>query len=352
MKRKVAVLGATGVVGHQFVSMLTDHPLFELVILAASGKSAGKKYSQCVEHALSDSLPDAVRNMQVDPIDALALKKSGVEIAFSALPSGIAREAEAGLAKNGLAVFSNASAHRMRQSVPILIPEVNAEHLALARVQKDEYGGFIVTDSNCTVAGLVMTLKPLLGFGITDVTVTTYQSVSGAGYPGESALDLIGNLIPYIENEEEKVEAETKKILGRLVGTKIVLAEFDINATCVRVPVGYGHFESVVLQMREKPDIKQIINAFRRFKGAPQKLKLPTAPIEPIIVRDEENRPQPLLDVAAGRPARAAGMAVSVGRIARKGRKLRFALLSHNLIRGAAGTSILNAELALRRGYI
>jgi aspartate-semialdehyde dehydrogenase len=352
LRKKIAVLGATGLVGQQFAWMLADHPYFEIEALAASDRSAGKRYGARLEHVVGGTVPGKLREFVVESIDPKSLAKRGVEIAFSALPSETAGSIETELANLGIAVFTNASAHRMDPDVPVIIPEANAEHIALVDSQRKRRPGFIVADSNCSVSGLVIALKPLMQFGLKDVTITTYQAVSGAGYPGEASLDVIGNIIPFIENEEGKVEKETRRILGTLSKGRIRDASFDINATCARVPVHYGHLESVVAELETCPDPREIVQTLRKFRGVPQKLLLPTAPLEPLIVKDDEYRPQPLLDSCAGTPERAAGMSVTVGRIAKKGRKLRFILLVHNTIRGAAGTSILNAELALKQKYL
>ena len=352
MKRKVAVLGATGMVGQQFIRMLDAHPYFDIDVLAASSKSSGKSYGEIVNWVVSSEIPRQFRNEHVVGINAKELGRRGIDIAFSALPSGYAKVAEEKLVEEGIAVFSNAGAHRMDSDVPMLIPEVNPEHLSLVKNQMKKHKGFLVTNSNCTTSGLVMVLKPLLRFGIKSVTVSSYQAVSGAGYPGLPSLDILGNVIPYIENEEEKVEAESKKILGVFERGRINEASFEVNATCARVHVRDGHLETLIIEFENTPEIGEIKSALARFKGIPQKLHLPTAPEQPIILREEANRPQPLYDASAGTPERAAGMAVSVGRLREKGRKIGLVLIVHNTIRGAAGTSILDAELALRKNYI
>jgi len=350
-KLKVAVLGATGVVGQQFIRMLESHPSFEVAALTASEKSAGKRYGERVGWVVSGNIPEFVAEMPIVEMDTYSLERKGIRVAFSALPAEIARKTERMCAEQGIAVFSNASAYRMKKDVPILMPEVNPEHLTLADIQKERSPGFIVTNSNCTTSGLALALKPLIPFNIAYVTVTTYQALSGAGLPGIPSLEALGNIIPFIESEEEKVETETKKMLGKLEGGGISDAEFEVNASCARVPVRDGHLESVVVEFENETEILDIEKAFMYFSGMPQQLKLPTAPRNPIIVRKEENRPQPQLDLMAGSPSRAAGMAVSVGRMRKKGKKISFFLLVHNTIRGAAGASILNAEFAREKKY-
>jgi aspartate-semialdehyde dehydrogenase len=351
-KLKVAVLGATGVVGQQFIRMLESHPSFDVAALTASEKSAGKRYGERVRWVVSGDIPEFVADIPIVDIDASSLERRDIRVAFSALPTEIAQETESRYVEEGIAVFSNASAYRMKKNVPILIPEVNPEHLTLVDIQKERSPGFIVTNSNCTASGLALALKPLIPFNIAYVTITTYQALSGAGLPGIPSLEALGNIIPFIESEEEKVETETKKILGTMEEGGISNAGFEVNASCARVPVRDGHLESVVVEFENETEILDIEKAFIHFSGMPQQLKLPTAPQNPIIVRKEENRPQPQLDLMAGYPSRAAGMAVSVGRIRKKGNKISFFLLVHNTIRGAAGASILNAEFAYEKKYV
>lgn len=345
-KIPAAVLGCTGIVGQRFVQALSAHPFFDLRVLAASEKSAGQRYKDLEKWMIEGEIPKKFRDQAVKNLDSKVLRAKGIEIVFSALPSEVAKGVELEFAKQGFRVFSNASAFRMEPQVPILVPEVNPEHLEIINNQKKEYGGFIVTNPNCTAAGLVLGLKPLTQFGIKNVTVTTYQALSGAGYPGVASLDILGNIIPYIKEEEEKIEEETKKLLGSFKAGKISPARFDIIASCARIPVRDGHLESVVVELESDIDLEDIMRAMIDFKGVPQEKRLPTAPERPIIVFEESDRPQPLLDAYAGSPERARGMAISVGRIKKLGRKIRFFLLVHNTIRGAAGCSLLNAELA------
>lgn len=346
-KTVVGVLGCTGLVGQRFVQLLAEHPYFELEFLAASEKSTGKSYGSLSKWLLDTTIPENLKNLKVKNLEDV--DKSEAELLFSALPAEIAKEVELKYAKKGFKIFSNTSAFRMHSQVPILVPEVNPEHLELVKYWEK---GFIVTNPNCTTAGLVLGLKPLMEFGIKNVVVSTYQALSGAGYPGVASLDILGNVIPFIEEEEEKVERESKKILGKLKNKKILYAEFEVTASCARVPVRDGHLESVVVELEKDLELDDVKKAFSQFRALPQKLKLPTAPQKPIIVLNAANRPQPALDAYAGEPNRARGMAVSIGRLKKIGRKIRFFLLSHNTIRGAAGCSLLNAELALKEGYL
>ncbi|MGB8952092.1 MAG: aspartate-semialdehyde dehydrogenase [Candidatus Aminicenantales bacterium] len=353
MKRlKVAVMGCTGLVGQQFVRMLDGHPFFELSVLTSSSRSAGKKYAAAINWAGKEDLSDAAAGMEVRETSVEALLESGVKIVFSAVPAFVAEKIEPVLRRNGLFIFSNASTHRMDEDVPILIPEINPDHLEIVHRQVSRHKGFIVTNSNCSTSGLVMGLKPLEPFGIRAVTVATYQSISGAGRRGLPAMDIAANVIPFIRKEEEKMEKESKKILGRFTGEKIVAHEMSVRASCCRVPVREGHLMSVGMEFVEDIETRAVEIALSTFRGVPQEMELPTAPDRPVIVRPEEDRPQPVLDVHAGSPERARGMAVTAGRIRKKGRFISLFLLVHNTVRGAAGTCLLNAELALRKNII
>ncbi len=355
-KISTAIIGATGAVGQRFVQLLTDHPWFNLDILAASGKSAGNKYKDIVNWSLEASMPVGSGEKTVYEIDSQIFKKEGIELIFSALPANIAGDIETALAKAGFLVFSNASAHRMAQNVPLLIADVNPEHIRLIEYQRKENdsGGYIVTNPNCSVTGLATALKPLAQeFGIKSVNVTTYQALSGAGYPGVPSTDIIGNILPYIPGEEDKMESECNKILGRIKENKIEPLSFEIIANCARVPVRDGHLEAVLVELDSKPSIDEIKNTFANFNELGDKRSnLPTMPQKTIIVMDTENRPQPILDANSGSPERARGMAITIGRIKAINNKLRFFLLVHNTIRGAAGCSIMNAELAKIEGYL
>jgi len=345
-------MGCTGLVGQQFVRMLDKHPFFELVALTSSSRSAGKKYACSMNWTASGDIPSPAKDMEILATCAESLLKEEPRIIFSALPAPRAELLEHLLRQKGIFIFSNSSSHRMDEDVPILIPEVNSDHLEIVRKQIFRYQGFIITNSNCSTSGLVMVLKPLERFGIQEVLVTTYQSISGAGRQGLPAMDIAGNAIPFIRNEEEKMEGESKKILGKFNGEKIIPHSLVINASCCRVPVREGHLMSVVIKFEDDVTRETIQEALASFKGAPQEMKLPTAPECPLIVRYEEDRPQPVLDVYAGWPERARGMAVTVGRIHKKARSINLYLLVHNTVRGAAGTCLLSAELAWRKSLI
>ncbi len=353
-KRKAAILGSSGMIGQRFAHMLDAHPYFEVVAYCASDKSDGKKLADVWK------LSDVELNLRlgaktIQATNPAALGRQGVEVVFSGLPSEVAGTVEDECAEHGMAVFSNAASHRMEHDTPILIPEINPDHLSSVEVQKKrrENGGFIVTNANCSVTGLALGLKPLLDeFGFRDVNVATYQALSGAGYPGMASLDILGNVLPWIKDEEEKMTAEGKKILGSYKNGKFVDSSVSIQACCARVNVRDGHLEAVFIKDKHMPEAKTIARTLADFTAKPQKLKLPSAPERPIIVRKEPDRPQPLLDVDAGVPERAKGMSVTVGRIRVDKDCLRFFLLSHNTIRGGAGGSVLNAELAYKEGVI
>jgi aspartate-semialdehyde dehydrogenase len=288
-------------------------------------------------------------SMIIRETNAETIIQSGARVVFSALPASISGELELELRKKGLYIFTNASSHRMDAGVPLLVPEVNAAHLALAKEQLREFPGFIVTNSNCVVSGLAMTLKPLFAFAPQAVTVTTFQAVSGAGRRGVAAWDILGNVVPYIANEEEKVVVETKKILGTLAGKQVRDHDLEIYPSCSRVPVKDGHLQSVTVEFSKPVAEVDIASALSSFSAEPQQLALPTAPLKPIMVHTHVDRPQPVMDVLAGEPAAARGMAVSVGRLRSRGKRCSFFLLVHNTVRGAAGGCVLNAELALKK---
>lgn len=343
----VAILGATGNVGQRFIQLLQDHPWFRVAELVASERSAGKKFSEATVWRLGADMPDSVRDMTV--LDYNADLQSIV--AFSGLPSEVASEIETRLAAKGLAVVSNTANHRMEPDVPLIIPEVNADHLEAIKIQQANRGwkGFITTNSNCSVMHLVLTLKPLHdAFGLRKVLVTTMQAVSGAGYPGVPSLDMIDNVVPYIGSEEEKMETEAAKMLGDFVNGAFVNTDFVLSAHCNRVPVRDGHTECVSLELGTNASPADVINAFESFRALPQELELPSAPSRPIVVRSEDNRPQPQLDRDTER-----GMASVVGRVRPcPVLGLKYVLLGHNTIRGAAGAGILNAELLKAQGLL
>jgi len=348
MKRyRIGVLGATGTVGQQIVHRLRDHPWFTVTALAASDRSAGKRYSEIVRWRAPGGIPADVSGLVVQPLTA----DLDCDICLSALDASVAGDAEEHFARAEYPVISNSRNHRMDFDVPLLVPEVNPSHIALVerqRALRGYGGGFIATNPNCSVAGLVVALKPMSdAFGIEAINVVTMQALSGAGFPGVSSLDATDNLIPHIAGEEEKLETEPRKILGELRDGSVADAEIKISAQCNRVPVIDGHTESVSLKLRHKTTPQDVAAVLREFRGEPQRLGLPSAPARPIEVREQADRPQPRLDRDAGN-----GMAVVVGRI--RGCPvfdIRFTLLSHNLIRGAAGAAILNAELFAHAGY-
>ncbi|MCS7120208.1 MAG: aspartate-semialdehyde dehydrogenase [Nitrososphaerota archaeon] len=350
LRRKVAILGATGTVGQRFIELLQGHPWFEISVLAASERSAGKKYRDACPWKMETPMPESIADMTVVNTSIKAVKEAGeVDLIFSALPGDLAGPVEEEFAAK-YPVLSKAAAHRLEEDVPLLIPEVNPDQLDLIPIQRRRrrWNGFISTDPNCSTIQLAITLKPLMPFGLKKVVVSTMQALSGAGYPGVASLDIIDNIIPYISKEEEKIEIETKKILGKFNGERVEWLNIPISASCNRVNVKDGHLETVFVELESKPTREEIIEAFRNFTGEPQKLKLPTAPGRPIVVRDEVDRPQPRLDRDEGR-----GMSVVVGRIRNDPvMTFKYLCLGHNTIRGAAGAGILSAELMVAKGII
>jgi aspartate-semialdehyde dehydrogenase len=345
---RVGVLGATGTVGQQIVHRLRSHPWFRVTALAASERSRGNRYREIVSWRIAQPIPEEVGALTLQPLEA----NLDCDFCFSALDSSIAGPAELEFAHAGYPVISNSSNHRMDADVPLLVPEVNSDHCALIANQRKNHGyasGFIATNPNCSATGLVVALKPIHDFfGIEALNVVTMQALSGAGYPGVASLDSTDNVIPFISGEEEKLESEPRKILGALQDGGITPREMRISAQCHRVPVIDGHMEAVSVKLQKKASAADVAAALREFRSEPQLLKLPSALAWPIEVREEKDRPQTRLDRDAG-----GGMAVSVGRIrACHVLDIRFVLLSHNLVRGAAGAAILNAELLAEGGYI
>ena len=345
-KYRVGILGATGMVGQRFIQLLEHHPQFEISAVAASDRSQGKTYGEACSWRLTGEMPAAVRTMPVQP----PTPPLDCDLVFSSLPGEIARETEGSFAAAGYPVISNSSAYRMDEDVPLLIPEVNHQHLdLLARQrQRNTSGGYIVTNPNCSTIMLVLALAPLHAkFGLSAVVATTMQALSGAGYPGVASLDIIDNVLPYIGGEEEKVETETKKILGHYVDQRIDPAPLAVSAQCNRVNVADGHMAAVRVKLARKAELGELREALESFSSLPQELGLHSAPRLPIVVRDEVDRPQPKLDRDAGE-----GMTVTVGRLmADTVLDYRFVTLSHNTIRGAAGAAILNAELLIALGH-
>jgi len=351
-KIQVGVLGATGSVGQKFVELLINHPWFEISVLAASERSAGKTYRTATNWIMSTTLPEHIGYITVrtcTPADITTGTRTSKmpKILFSGLDAAVAGEIESDLAKAGFTIVSNARNHRFDKYVPLMIPEVNPEHLEL--IKKQDTSGAIVTNPNCSTIGMVMALKPLHEkFGIESVNVATMQAISGGGYPGVSGMDILDNVVPYIGGEEEKMETEPLKILGKFSENGIIETSIKISAQCNRVPVIDGHLECVQVKFKTKPSKEEIINAWKEFESLPQKLNLPTAPNNPIHYFTEKRFPQPKTHRNLEN-----GMAVSVGRLRECTLfDYKFVVLSHNTIRGAAGGTILVAELMKEKGLI
>jgi aspartate-semialdehyde dehydrogenase len=344
---RAGVLGATGIVGQRLVHLLADHPWFELTEVAASERSSGKSYAQATRWHLEAPIPEAARNLTVKGLDPAL----DCDFVFSGLDSSVAGVAEEDFARAGYPVVSNSRNHRMDPDVPLLIPEVNAAHLDAIAVQQKLRGydtGFIVTNPNCSTAGLVLVLKPLAdAFGLEKIFVVTLQAVSGAGYPGVPSMDIHANVVPFISGEEEKMEIEPQKLLGKWDGVRFVDAGLGLSAHCNRVPVLDGHLECVSLSLKKIASLQEVREALRNFEVSAELASLPSAVRNPVVVLDEENRPQPRRDVNAGN-----GMAAVVGRVRECPLlDVKLTLLSHNLVRGAAGAALLNAELLAARGF-
>lgn len=341
---KVGVLGATGMVGQRFIQLLENHPDFEITALAASSRSAGKKYEDATTWYLDSEMPESVKDITVcetNPDDM----DNDVDIVFSSLPTEFAEKVEKEFAKDYV-VASNASAHRMKKNIPLVIPEVNPEYLDMIDAQQNEndWDGFIVTNPNCSTIALTLTLKPIVdNFNVNSIRVSTMQAVSGAGYNGVPSMAIVDNLVPYIGNEEEKMESETLHLLGSYDGNSVTSADFKLSASCHRVPVIDGHTEAVFVELDDEFDIEDVKSKMANFKALPQELNLFSAPKNPVIVKEENDRPQPRMDRNASN-----GMAVTVGRMRKDqafDNSFKYVLVGHNTIRGAAGASILNAEL-------
>lgn len=347
-KVDVAVLGATGSVGQRFVQLLENHPWFRVKELVASERSAGKRYAEVCDWRVSAAPPDEAAGIRVQHHE----EQIESQLVFSALPGGLAREVETHLASQGKRVFSNARDNRMEADIPLMIPEVNADHADAVQVQQQNRGwsdGFVITNPNCSTIHLVLALKPIWdAVGIEQVLVSTMQAASGAGYPGVSSMDLIDNVVPFIGGEEEKMEMETRKLLGSWSGTAFEFAQVAVSAQCNRVPVRDGHTETVNLKLGKKTEPEEIVEILESYRGEPQRMELPSAPTHPIIVRRQSDRPQPILDRHVEH-----GMASVVGRVRHCPIfDVKFVVLGHNTIRGAAGASILNAELFHAKGMI
>jgi len=346
-KLSVGILGATGVVGQRFIQLLEHHPWFEVAWVAASDRSEGRPYGEAARWKLKTPMPRQVAEMRVSP----ATPEGAPKIIFAALDASIAAELEPRFATAGCAVVTNSSALRMQKDVPLVIPEVNPDHIQMIECQawRKQSGGFVVTNPNCSAIGLVLALKPLQDLvDIETVMVVTMQAVSGAGYPGVASLDILGNVIPYIAKEEEKMVEETHKLLGRLNGAGVVPAGFAMSTHCNRVAVEDGHTESVSVKLKKKARPEEMIQAWNSFRSVPQELCLPSAPEQPVLYLESADRPQPRFDVDSGK-----GMTTTVGRLRPCGvLDWKFTVLSHNTIRGAAGAALLNAELLKVRGYL
>ena len=344
-RRPVAVLGATGAVGQTFVSLLADHPWFRIAELAASERSAGRRYADAAHWIGAEPMPECVRDMTVLPCDPAVV---GAPLVFSALDAGVARDVEAAFAAAGRTVLSNAKSFRMEEDVPLVIPEINADHLALLDVQRARRGwsGAIVTNANCASIVASMALAPLhAAFGITRLFVSTMQAVSGAGYPGVASLDILGNVVPFIRDEEGKIETEIRKMLGRRDGDHVVPAEMRISAHANRVPVEHGHTICMSIDFASPITVGSALGVLRDWRGDPASHGLPSSPARALLVSDREDRPQPRRDVGLG-----GGMTVTVGRVREDPLfGIKLVAMGHNTIRGAAGASVLNAELLVAR---
>jgi aspartate-semialdehyde dehydrogenase len=348
-RRRAGILGATGMVGQRFIQLLHNHPWFDITWLAASERSEGKLYGEAARWKLDTHLPAKIAKMKVSPNVPEGTKELP-HVIFAALDADIARELEPKFAAAGCAVISNSSAFRMVEDVPLVVPEVNADHLGLIERQswRKQSGGYIVTNPNCSAIGLVLALKPLEErFGIESLFVSTMQAVSGAGYPGVPSLDILGNVVPYIKNEEEKMQEEVGKLLGRYTGAKVELLPARVSAHCNRVAVEDGHTECVSVKLKKKATREEILTAWAEFKPLAAH-DLPMAPEQPVEYVEAPDRPQPRLDRMRGK-----GMAATVGRL-RECPLLdwKFVVLSHNTVRGAAGAALLNAEVLAKLGKL
>ena len=343
---EVGILGATGMVGQHFIKFLQNHPWFSLTWLGASDRSAGKKYRDAAQWHLGGETPATVGDMVVEECKP----GNAPQLVFSATDASVATEIEQAFAKAGHAVVSNSRNHRMDADVPLLVPEINPDHLKLAPIQRQSRGwsGLIVTNPNCSSVVLTMGLAPLKPFGITRVVATTLQAISGAGYPGVASMDIVANVIPFIGGEEEKMQQETQKILGDFDGSRVRDLTARVSAHCNRVPVVDGHTVTVSVQLSSKASEEDLLHAFQSFSSVPQERKLPSAPPAPVIYMTQPNRPQPRKDVERER-----GQTVFVGRLrACPVFDYKFVAMGHNTVRGAAGAAVLNAELMVTEGLL
>ncbi len=347
--RRAAILGAAGTIGQHFARLLDRHPEISVEALVGTSRTRGRRLADVWQ--LSESPPGALAGLRIRERTPAALARAGIEIVFSGLPSGTAGPFESELARRGIDVFTNASDHRMDPTVPLLVPEVNPDHLDLL-ARRAGGSGLLVADPNCSAAGLVVALRPIWTIvAPKEVHVATYQALSGAGFPGIASLSIADNVVPYIAQEEEKVARESQRMLGSLRRGRVAPSRIPFSVQCVRVGVRDGHLEAVTLVARRRPALSELLSAWGSFDPLRGEA-LPTAPHPPVVVRREPDRPQPIHDRWAGEPARARGMAVSVGRVRWEPPYLRFFVLSHNAVRGGAGGSVLNAELAIARGLV
>jgi len=346
----VGILGATGAVGQKFIRLLQNHPWFNIKVLGASSRSAGKKYSEAANWIESVPLPESVADIVVD--ECRSGKFSGVDFVFSGLDSSVAGEIEGEFARAGIPVISNARNYRTDPTVPLLIPEVNPDHIELIKSQTftKDGSGWIITNPNCVAVPLTTSLKPLFDqYGVKNVILTTMQAVSGAGYPGVPSLDILGNVIPHIDGEEPKIHAEPMKLLGTLSGGKLTHAKFPIQATATRVPVINGHLLSVTVELDDKPASEsEVIELYKNWQSPVKDLELPSAPDFPIFYHDDPRYPQPRLNADSER-----GMRTAVGKMRKSNVfDLSYIAMAHNTVRGAAGGAILNAELLVNKEYL
>lgn len=346
-KLRCALLGSTGMIGQRFISLLSDHPFFETSNLLSKRRREGSRFHDSVEWTLDREPPQEISQLEFHKPSLEILESNNIDLVFSSLPGSIEKDIEAEFAKGGYPVISNSAVHRYDKDVPILIPEVNGDHLPIIEMQESSPDGFLITNPNCSTTGISMVLAPLMKFNLDRIHATTYQAISGAGLPGIPSYSMADNIIPHIPGEEEKIIKETSKILGYPTEDGLVEKKLEIIPTCARVPVSDGHLISLDLRFSEPVSVEDIRDAFNSFRSIDE---LPSSPSQPIIVRDEEDRPQPRRDRYAGSPI--GGMAVTVGRIRKRLDEISFLLLVNNTIRGGAGNAVLSAELALKRGYL
>ena len=346
-KVEVGILGATGIVGQRLISLIENHPWFQVTWIAASERSAGKKYIDGCSWRLHEPMPERIGKLSINHCNP----SGAPQLIFSSLDSNVAGEVETEFANAGHVVVSNSGNHRMSSDIPLIIPEINSDHLSLIKIQRQNRGwkGAIITNPNCTTIFLAMSLAPLdKNFGLEKILMTSMQAVSGAGYPGVPALDILSNVVPYIAQEEEKVEAETKKILAEVTDGSTIEGDWVISAQCNRVMVEDGHTEAVSVALKTRPTRDDLVAAWHEYRSVPQERKLPSAPPHPIIVREELDRPQPKFDAYTE-----GGMATVIGRVRScPVLEFKYIALGHNTIRGAAGASLLNAELMRSEGYL